>query len=63
MLSPGAQWSLLVNGSWRYLGSELSTLLETAHHRRDSALDVASYFKVFGVLSYFITIVIFLGGS
>ena len=44
--SPGAQWSLLVNGSWRYLGSELSALLETAWQNGEAALNAAHFLKV-----------------
>ena len=44
--SPGAQWSLLVNGSWRYLGSELSALLETAWQNAEAALNAANFLKV-----------------
>ena len=44
--SPGAQWSLLVNGSWRYLGSELSALIETAWQNGEAALNAAHFLKV-----------------
>ena len=51
--SPGAQWSLLVNGSWRYLGSELSALLETAWQNGEAALNAAHFLKVCFIILYY----------
>ena len=43
---PGVQWFLLINGSWRFLGLELSALLEVGLDRGDTALVLPSYLKV-----------------
>ena len=55
--SPGVQWSLLVNGSWRYLGSELSALLEAALQNGESTLTAVNYLKVCFTLCFLILLV------
>ena len=42
----GAHWFLLVHGSWRFLGTELSSLIEAAVGRGDTSLVLPGYLKV-----------------
>ena len=43
---PGVQWHLLVHGTWRFLGEEISSLIETALTRGDTSLLLPGILKV-----------------
>ena len=42
----GAQWFILVHGTWRYLGTELSTLIEAGVEKGDPCLVLPNFLKV-----------------
>ena len=42
----GAQWFILVHGTWRYLGAELSTLIEAGLEKGDPTLQLQGLLKV-----------------
>ena len=44
--SAGAQWFILVHGTWRYLGTELSTLIEAGLEKGDPVLHLPGLLKV-----------------